>query len=222
MTVKSESAPFTHTLSYVLLGAIALYLLSNIAFVMACTSGVSSPASPDMCGIPRSLGFVAEVVPAIYRPVEVLEQQGNHARAMLVAGVYSFAWLSGVAVLLFMSISAMLAFALVDDKALRRLDAYVVERRKWAKPDESSLALKGTWLLSAVTLFLFTDVYWGFYKFDGWSSRLNRVHVRNGDFYRLAIDWSFLLLFAMVFVLAVGNRVWLKAWRKQNRISEQL
>jgi hypothetical protein len=220
--VKSQRPLFTHTLSYVLLSAVALYLISNVMFVMACTSHITRFDSSDACGIPRSLRFFADVVPAIYRPVKVLEQQGNHARAMLVAGTYSFAWLSGVAALLFMSISAMLTFALADDKALQRLHAHLAESRKWAKPHERGLALKGTWVLSAVMLFLFADVYWGFYKFDGWSSRLNMVHVRNGDLYRLAIDWAFLLLLAIVFMFAVGNRVWLKAWRRRNRIAEQL
>ncbi len=217
MPSQKDQSPFTFVLSNVLLVMMAVFLVSNIAFVAGCVSA-SRTTGDDLCKISDTVESLGAVIPAIKRPVTFLHQTGNHERAELVGSVYSFAWASAIATAAAMIVTALATAMLVGDDLRRASKAYFERMSRYRTLHERDQASKAMALVALIAILPFWDAFWG--DFDFSESRppslfTNIVHVRDGDLYRLSILLAFLLFFFILPLIVCARNIAFKSWGGQ-------
>jgi hypothetical protein len=217
MPSQQDQSPFTFVLSNVLLVMMAIFLVSNIAFISGCVSA-SRTTGDDLCKISDIVESLGAVIPAIKRPVIFLHQAGNHERAELVGSVYSFAWATAIATAAAMIFTALATTMLLSDDSRRATKEYFERMHRHRTLRERDQASKGMALFALIAILPFWHAFWG--DFDFSSSRppsffINTVHVSDRDLYRLSILLAFLLFSFILPLIVCARNIVLKSWEGQ-------
>jgi len=214
MPSQQDQSPFTFVLSNVLLVMVAIFLVSNIAFITGCVSA-SRTKGNDLCKISDTVESLGAAIPAIKRPVTFLHHAGNHERAELVGSVYSFAWASAIATAAAMIFAALATAMLVSDNSRRASKEYFERMNRHLTLRERDQASKGMALFALIAILPFWDAFYGDFDFSGSrppSLFTNIVHVRDGDLYRLSLLLAFLLFFFILPLIVCARNIVLKSW----------
>lgn len=217
MAKSNDDAPFIHALSSGLLALAALYLVLNSAVVMTCNADGRLDSRVAVCRVAADAAVIVPYVPALRRPVAVLEQQGQAARAELVAAVYATSWIGALSTLALMLAVAALRALTVSTADCRHACDHSARRERAGGAGGLDQHKAGAALFVCIILFMFWEVYWGHYQFGGGYSRTaNMVDVRDGDLYRLGAFWALLLLFLIVPIgMAVMRVAACRAYRQR-------
>jgi len=201
MGSEKEIRPFTFKLSYILLTIILLYIVSNVAFISYCSPYFYLSTENGICRISHSFRPIGAEIPVIARPVEFLKQSKQANRAHVVEYDYLFSWVSAIIACLVMSLITLVAILTVsaDDRLQLRIHLDRVRRRFNGGVDAKVRGAVA--LLLILSGYLFFGAYVGDFDFTGYRSLANMVYVRDLDLYRISVDWSFLLLFGMFFLV---------------------
>jgi hypothetical protein len=197
-----HSQPFTHSISNLLGLVCVLYLLANVSFVFACGP---ERHLRQICSLAGPALSVAPIIPAITKPKAYLIALGNADRAEAVQLIYSFAWVSAIAVVILMMLVVGGATFCLSAAERKRAASFYEHHRQRARANEAQVQAGIAFLVSAAVL-AFLDVFWGFYDFTGSSRVLNMVHLRDGDLFRMGFVWTLLLLLLMLAMLWGARR----------------
>jgi len=212
---QNEFKPFTHSLSGVLSVIAIIYLISNITFMVYCVPVLYNSTDSAVCKNPGIFRSLDNVIPAIWRPVNVFEQAGNYKQANIVRNVYEFSWGSALFFCVIMMLIALVWLAVLSGDAKRKNNIYWAAKRRSAKPEERAAAKRGIIALLGIELILFIDAFYGDHSFDKIRPFADRVYVLASDFSCTSIE-LFLLLLGVVVGITVCAKVFaLKGGEKE-------
>ncbi len=201
-TDEKEPQTFVHNLSYVMLLIVLVFLISNVFVIQSCKSRYLQDHEGSVCSVVEVFAPLRQVIPVIYRPVEVLEVRGDQDRANLVAAAYSFSWGSFLVFAALMIVVAVVRVRLLSDQDRRKYLIWSTQqdRELQSVRKHAERAALGLRMFAFVTVLVFIWAFWGDFSFDEHSFRQNMVHERNRDLYQPAVFLSFILLFLTLFI----------------------
>jgi hypothetical protein len=199
---SKNDKPFTYNLSYFFTTLAVCYLVANIWVVESCKAKYLEKKVSATCSVAEIFTPLRPLVPAIFRPVDVLQARGNPERAELVIAVYGFAWGSFLILATLMIAIGVLRLRLLSDGEIKATLAWCARLAKENRHNKqkANQAILGSRIITTASAFIFIASYWGVYSFDGWDYFANMVQERNRDLYYITIGLFFFLMLEVFFV----------------------